>query len=115
MQKITKKEMFNLIKVQVADNAEMVAFIDHEIELLEKKASKKGETATQKANVGLKAIIVEALGNANAPMTVTEILKSDERLAELSNQKVSALLKQLVETNEVVKTIDKKKSFFSLA
>ena len=36
--KITKKEMFTMIKAQVKDNAEMVAFIDHEIELLDKSA-----------------------------------------------------------------------------
>ena len=48
-------------------------------------------------------------------MTVTEIQSKDNVLGDLSNQKVSALIRQLVESGEVVKTVDKKKSYFSLA
>ena len=36
---MTKREMFAEIRNIVADNAEMVAFIDHEIELLERKSN----------------------------------------------------------------------------
>ena len=112
--KITKKEMFTMIKAQVKDNAEMVAFIDHEIELLDKKASSKKATKTQKANVGIKSTILAILEGAK-PMTVTEMQGASAELGELSNQKVSALVRQLVEAGEVVKTIDKKVSRFSLA
>ena len=111
--KITKKEMFAMIKAQVKDNAEMVAFIDHEIELLEKKASNKKATKTQEANVGIKSTILAVLEGAK-PMTVTEMQGASAELGELSNQKVSALVRQLVEAGEVVKTIDKKVSRFSL-
>ena len=112
--KITKKEMFTMIKAQVKDNAEMVAFIDHEIELLDKKASNKKATKTQEANVGIKSTILTVLEGAK-PMTVTEMQGASAELGELSNQKVSALVRQLVETGKVVKTIDKKVSRFSLA
>ena len=112
--KITKKEMFTMIKAQVKDNAEMVAFIDHEIELLDKKASNKKATKTQEANVGIKSTILAILEGAK-PMTVTEMQGASAELGELSNQKVSALVRQLVEAGEVVKTIDKKVSRFSLA
>ena len=112
--KITKKEMFMMIKAQVKDNAEMVAFIDHEIELLEKKASNKKATKTQEANVGIKSTILAVLEGAK-PMTVTEMQGASAELGELSNQKVSALVRQLVEAGKVVKTIDKKVSRFSLA
>ena len=112
--KITKKEMFTMIKAQVKDNAEMVAFIDHEIELLDKKASNKKATKTQEANVGIKSTILAVLEGAK-PMTVTEMQGASAELGELSNQKVSALVRQLVESGEVVKTIDKKVSRFSLA
>ena len=112
--KITKKEMFTMIKAQVKDNAEMVAFIDHEIELLEKKASSKKATKTQKANIGIKSIILAVLEGGKS-MTVTEMQGASAELGELSNQKVSALVRQLVEAGEVVKTIDKKVSRFSLA
>lgn len=112
--KITKKEMFTMIKAQVKDNAEMVAFIDHEIELLEKKASNKKATKTQEANVGIKSTILAVLEGGKS-MTVTEMQGASAELGELSNQKVSALVRQLVESGEVVKTIDKKVSRFSLA
>lgn len=112
--KITKKEMFTMIKAQVKDNAEMVAFIDHEIELLDKKASNKKATKTQEANVGIKSTILAVLGGGKS-MTVTEMQGASTELSELSNQKVSALVRQLVESGEVVKTIDKKISRFSLA
>ncbi len=112
--KITKKEMFTMIKAQVKDNAEMVAFIDHEIELLDKKASNKKATKTQEANVGIKSTILAVLEGGKS-MTVTEMQGASTELGELSNQKVSALVRQLVESGEVVKTIDKKVSRFSLA
>ena len=112
--KITKKEMFTMIKAQVKDNAEMVAFIDHEIELLDKKSFNKKATKTQEANVGIKSTILAVLEGGKS-MTVTEMQGASAELGELSNQKVSALVRQLVEAGEVVKTIDKKVSRFSLA
>ena len=55
--KMTKKDYFNELKniPAVAENEALMNFIDHEIELLEKKnSSEKKPTATQKANEGLK-------------------------------------------------------------
>ena len=112
--KITKKEMFTMIKAQVKDNAEMVAFIDHEIELLDKKSFNKKATKTQEANVGIKSTILAVLEGGKS-MTVTEMQGASTELGKLSNQKVSALVRQLVEAGKVVKTIDKKVSRFSLA
>ena len=50
--KITKKDRFNqLLAIDgVSANDELVAFIQHEIELLEKKAGKSGSTKQQKEN-----------------------------------------------------------------
>lgn len=111
--KITKKEMFTLIRAEVADNADMVAFIDHEIELLNKKSGSKKPTATQVANEGLKDIILGVLDTEG--MTVSEVLAASDDFAGLSNQKISALLKQLKDEGKVVKETDKRKSVFKLA
>lgn len=108
---MTKVEMFNAIKEVVADNKEMVTFIEHEIELLQKKSSNRKPTKTQEENKSLKNEILSVLTDEG--MTVTEIQKSSEILADVSNQKVSALLRQLVEVGAVEKTTDKKKSLFS--
>ncbi len=112
---MTKKEMFANIANLLADNAEVVEFCNHEVELLEnRKSSKKGMTATQKANVEVKAVISDVLAGAEDALTVTELL-ADERLASYTNQKISALLRQMVIANEVVKTIEGKKARFALA
>lgn len=119
--KITKKEMFAMVaKVvensEVANKAEMLEFIAHEVELLEKKNSKTGQTKTQKENEVLMAQLLEALAEFDKPVTVSEFMKeSSHEVATLSNQKLSALLKKLVDSEKVIKTVEKKKSFFSLA
>ena len=114
--KLTKKEQFaklyTIVENSTAENKlDLLNFIDHEIELLEKKSSKVTMTATQKENIGVMETIKEVL--AEKPhSTVSELIK-DERLP-YTNQKVSALLKKLCDANEVIKTTDKKVSRFSL-
>lgn len=113
--KITKKEMFAmLLEVEgVKGNAEMEAFIRHEIELLEKKSSKSGSTKTQKENEEIKAKLVEALAEVGKAVTITEFQKASEYASMFSNQKISALFKQL-EGTQVEKTVEKGKSYFSV-
>lgn len=113
--KITKREVINamLADVNVKANATYVAYLENELALLDKKASNKKATKTQEQNVGIKSTILEVLSTMSG--TVTEIQSASAELSELSNQKVSALLRQLCESGEVVKTTDKKKSVFSLA
>ena len=115
MTKITKAEMFAMIKEVegVKENADMVAFIDHELELLAKKSANKKPTKTQEENENLKVVILDNLTNEG--MTVTELQAKSEVLGGLSNQRVSALLRQMIADGKVVKTVDKKKSFFSLS
>jgi len=81
----------------------------------EKKSASKKLTANQEENEGFKATIIEVLTNADKALTVTEIQTVNAELSALSNQRVSALLRQLIDANKVVKTVDKKKSFFSIA
>lgn len=111
--KMTKVEMFNAIKAVVADNEEFVAFIDHEIELLNRKSSNKKATKTQVENEGFKDIILSVLSDEGA--TVTEIQGKDETLANLTNQRVSALLRQLVNDGRAIKVVEGKKSLFKIA
>ena len=115
--KITKRERFNALlnMAEVKANPDMVAFIEHELELLAKKNSAdKKPTAQQTANEAIKSAIVEAM-EPNHIYTVTEIQKLVDECAELSNQRVSALLRQLKEDGMVVRTEDKRKAYFSLA
>ena len=114
MKKMTKKEMFAQIKTRLT-NAEEIAFIEHEIELLENKASgTRKPTSTQVENEKLKGAIVEHLASVNEPLTIVDIQKG-LGLEEVSNQKMSALLKQLVDNGSVVKTYEKRKAYFSVS
>ena len=112
--KITKREMFTKIREVVADNAEMVKFIDHEIELLSKKSGSRKPTKTQIENEYLKETIVNVLEHDKG-MTVSEVLTMSEDFDGMSNQKMSALLKQLVDDKKVIKYAEGKKSLFKLA
>ena len=112
---MTKKEMFNLIATVNADNAEIVEFCKHEVELLETRNSHKTPTKTQKENVVIMETIVKDLAEFENPVTVTELILGGEGLEGLTNQKVSSLLRKLIEAGKVVKTIEGKKAFFSLA
>ena len=80
-----------------------------------KSGAERKPTATQVANEGYKASIVEFLGNCDAPQTVTDVLKGVPALDGFSNQKVSALMTQLVNAGAVVKTTDKRRSYFAIA
>lgn len=121
--KITKREMFAQV-IAMAEGREvtvsaeeLVAFAKHEIELLEKKAGTKSkkEVATDAENVRLMEVIAETLAGAENPMTVSEVMGANAELGELSNQKVSALMKKLVDTGRVKKGAEKRKSVFSIA
>ena len=119
--KITKKERFmeliNLVNASEAESkSEMVAFLEHEIELLERKSSSSAKTKTQQEHEKIMALIVEELRKVGKPVTITELMKESVVMAEYSNQKLSSLLKKLTEVENpvVVKTIEKKKSYFSV-
>lgn len=117
--RVTKKEYFGMVREIVeasgVDNKEdILAFVDREVELLSKR--KNGETKAQKENAELMEVVYNKLAEMARPATATEIfneLRDNEAIT--SNQKVSALLKKLVDEERVVKTADKKKSYFSIA
>ena len=113
--KITKREVIGMMMNEevVKANPTYVAYLENELALLDKKASNKKATKTQEENVGIKATILEVLATIGRG-TVTDIQNGNAELSALSNQKVSALVRQLVESGKVIKTVEKKKSIFSL-
>ena len=116
MEKMTKKQKFEILKGLVADNSMLVEFIDNEIDLLNKKSKSGSLSKTQKENVAYKEQIVQVLANATSPMSATDIGNSIPMGdGKMSNQKASALLKQLVEDNKVERVdIGKSKVGFKL-
>ena len=119
--KVTKKDNFNalLYVVNSADISEeqrtaLTAFINHEIELIENKSNSTKPSKKQEENASVKTIILAELSKADEPLTITEMQKTSEPLANFTCQKISALLRQLIEENKVTKEIIKKKSYFSV-
>ena len=115
--KPTKRDNFNaLLKLpEVANNPAFVEFIKHEIELLDKKNSaEKKPTAQQTANEGIKSAILATLEQGKG-YTITDIIKTVPECADLTNQRVSALMRQLIEDKVIVRTEDKRKAYFFLA
>lgn len=108
---MTKRENYAILRTLVADNAELVAFIDHEVELLNKKNA-KSDTPTKKQieNNGIKSDILAGLGDE--PMTISDMMTTISALDGLSNQKVSALVSQLVDDGLVVRSVVKRKAYF---
>ena len=112
--KKTKREFFGEIREIVKENTELVAFIDHELELLDKKTNAKS-TKVNTEQVELMEKIVNALNKIGRSVTISELQKENAEMAEYSNQKLSAMLKKLVDNKQVTKMIDKKKSYFMVA
>lgn len=68
-------------------------------------------TKTQVANVGLQDKILAVM--TAVPATVTEIMSRDAELAALSNQKVAALIRGLVDMGKVVRSEEKRVAKFA--
>lgn len=116
--KTTKKDMYNAL-LRIADvqaNDEMVAFINHEIELLGRKNSAKKATPQQEENNAIKVAMLDIM---TEPMTATQIMNTVEPMfpnleKPLTNQRISALLRQLGDkgTQQINRFQEKRVTYF---
>jgi len=122
--KLTNREMLNLIKEELSANEMVVAWVDHQIELLDKKnvANSAKAKANQEKMVEVANVLVEALKESATPLTITEILdlpkvkeikveNDKNELVSLSNQRVSYILNH---DNRVTREVVKKKAYFKV-
>jgi hypothetical protein len=111
MKKITKREKFEMLLESVKENEMLVEFIEHEIELLARKnGSEKKPTAQQTANAEIQKAILESM-EVGKRYTITELIKTVPACAELTNQRVSALVRQLMPTY-IERVEEKKQAYF---
>lgn len=82
--------------------------------IAKKNSAERKPTATQTANEGFKVAILEGMVDGQK-YTITDLMKSVEAIADLSNQRVSAIVRQMVESGEVVREEIKRKAYFSKA
>jgi len=96
--KVTKRDVINMMMAEevIKSNETYVAYLTHELELLDKKKAgrKSGKsTKTQEMNENLKEIVLDVCNAEGA--TITELQNKDEQLKAYSNQKLTAIVKML--------------------
>lgn len=111
MTKPTKKQMFTQIRAHLTDPAE-IAFIDNEIELLNRKNTKRAETLTKKQRENLEVIdkiyacMDEGVGYRASAIPA---LIGD---TEMSVNKASALLKSMLANGKATRAELKNVAYF---
>lgn len=111
----TKKEYFAELRNLVADNEELVSFIDKEIELLNRKSStKRKPTEKQVANEGFKNLILETLAKEDTLMSIPDLQEAIPEFADFKSQRISALLIALRKEKKVKRIHVKKVAYFTL-
>lgn len=112
MEKMTNVKYFEMLKgiKEVAENPDLVAFLDKWIARLSKKRTTK--TKVQIENEGLVEDIYAYMVEVNEAVTVSDVMAKFD-LA--SNQKASALIKKLVDAKRVVRSKDGKKTIYTIA
>lgn len=113
--KMTKADFFKQILANYNLTEDEQDFINHELELLAKKNSaEKKPTAVQVANDGIKTDILDGMVEGTL-YTITDLIKTIPALADLTNQRVSALIRQLIADGKVERIEEKRKAYFRLA
>lgn len=113
MNKMTYVKALEIAMKSVEDNKEVYEKLEALKESISKKNSaERKPTATQKANEGYKEAILSFM-EVGKKYTISELMKSVVEIADLSNQRVSALVRQLKESGLVERTEEKRKAYFS--
>ena len=116
--KMTHKDYFTALleMPEVQNYPGMTEFIEGRITALEKKArAPKKESEADKVKSGIKADVLAFLSaNEGKKFTITQMMKQVPNLpAEISNQRLTSLVTQMVRENEVDRVVEKRVSYFT--
>ena len=114
---LSASESFTIVKGETTfhvDASDMVDFLNKEIELLAKKNASERKPDAKKiaTDNALMAEIADVLSDGEK-LAIGEIMKRSGVLHDLSNQKMAYLLGQMEKNGEVVKTVEKRKAYYS--
>lgn len=111
--KMTYVKALEIAMKAVEDNKEVTEKLKALKESISKKNSaERKPTATQKANEEYKKAILSFM-EIGKKYTISELIKEVVELADLSNQRVSALVRQLKDSGLVERTEEKRTAYFS--
>lgn len=112
MMKMTYVKALEIAMETVKDNAEVYEKLDAlKASISKKNSAERKPTATQKANVGYKDAILEYM-ELGKKYTISDLMKEVVELEGLTNQRVSALVRQLKDDGLVLRTEEKRKAYF---
>jgi hypothetical protein len=123
VKKLTKRDYYSALYDEIKASGictetistdDFLSFIAHEQDLLMRKASSGGaETKQQKINKGIAQEIADGM-EPGKMYTVTDMIKEIPACAELTNQRVSGIIRTQMEDIYVKRIADKKKTYFQL-
>lgn len=112
--KITKRDRYTTLLTfnEVKADPDMVEFIQHEMELLNRKATNKKQTAQQIAAENLRNTIWDFM-EPNRLYTCTELANAlDDDNTILSTSRISSAMQKLKEEGRVNRIEDKRKAYY---
>ena len=114
--KITKAQNFNAIREILVDanKPELVAFVDHELELIANKAAKRASTPTkaQVAGAKIRAAVLDLLQTEGKAMRIADIVAVLPSELDATAGKVSHQLGVLIGEHAVEKVVDKRINYY---
>ena len=122
---MTKKEVLTMVidvmnteeaQFTAEQKEEVIAYATSALEAMAKKAEKAKtyKTPAQKEAETLKPVVLDALAAFPDGVTVSDLIKSSDKLKDYSTQKIAAILRKLVADGMVSKAVDKKVSHYLL-
>ena len=103
----------------VLGNCEVPADVKEKLEkmkaqFIKKSSAERKPTANQTENASLKVAILDAMEEGK-DYTITDLMKVVPELADLSNQRVSAIVRQMKDEGTVTREEIKRKAYFTKA
>lgn len=114
MEKMTYAKALEIAINTVAEGEAHEKLVALKASIEKKNSAERKPTATQQANEGFKSAIIAGM-EQNKGYTITDLMKSIPEIADLSNQRVSAIVRQMVEAGTLVREEIKRKAYFTLA
>ena len=112
MEKMTYVKALDVAIEALTDGEAKDKLVALKASIAKKNSAERKPTATQTANEGYKVAILDAMESGKG-YTITDLMKSVDAIADLSNQRVSAIVRQMVESGSVTREEIKRKAYFT--
>lgn len=112
-EKMTNAKALNYVLKNVELPEEIREKIQNIYNSTVKKSTNRKPSKASQENKAYAELVYQVLTDRD-PMTISEIMKSSDTLSQLSNQKVTAVVRMMIADGTVTKIVEGKKSTFTL-